>query len=85
MDLFVDSLPEGAAMRLHFHRFMNQVHDRLTILHGTENPHEVIADEFASRSKVLCFDECFVSDITMRWCWRHLTDYSGAGITRYDQ
>ena len=32
MDLFVDSLPEGTAMRLHFHRFMNQVHERLTAL-----------------------------------------------------
>ncbi|MEE2821298.1 MAG: cell division protein ZapE [Pseudomonadota bacterium] len=64
MDLFVDSLPEGAAVRLHFHRFMNQVHERLTTLQGTENPLEVIADEFARRAKVLCLDECFVSDIT---------------------
>ena len=64
MDLFVDSLPKGTAMRLHFHRFMNQVHERLTALQGTENPLEVIADEFARQAKVLCLDECFVSDIT---------------------
>ena len=64
MDLFVDSLPGGVAVRLHFHRFMNQVHGRLTALQGAENPLEAIADEFARRAKVLCFDECFVSDIT---------------------
>jgi len=64
MDLFVDSLPEGTTVRLHFHRFMNQVHERLTALQGTENPLDVIADELARKAKVLCFDECFVSDIT---------------------
>ena len=53
MDLFVDSLPEDTATRLHFHRFMNQVHERLTALQGTENPLEVIADEFARQAKVL--------------------------------
>ena len=63
MDLFVDSLPDGISVRLHFHRFMNQVHGRLTALQGTGNPLEAIADEFARRARVLCFDECFVSDI----------------------
>ena len=64
MDLFVDSLPADTALRLHFHRFMNQVHARLTALQGIEDPLEVVADEFARKAKVLCFDECFVSDIT---------------------
>ena len=64
MDLFFDSLPEGTGIRLHFHRFMNQVHKRLTALQGTENPLDVIAEEFAGKAKVICFDECFVSDIT---------------------
>ena len=64
MDLFVESLPEGLAKRLHFHRFMNRVHAELTELQGTENPLEVIADRLARDVRVLCFDECFVSDIT---------------------
>lgn len=64
MDLFFDSLPEGTGTRLHFHRFMNQVHKRLTALQGTENPLDMIAEEFARKAKVVCFDECFVSDIT---------------------
>lgn len=64
MDLFVDVLPDGLAKRLHFHRFMNEVHGQLTELQGTENPLEVIADRLARNVRVLCFDECFVSDIT---------------------
>ena len=43
---------------------MNHVHDRLTALQGKENPLEIIADELAREDKVLCLDECFVSDIT---------------------
>lgn len=64
MDLFVESLPKGLAKRLHFHRFMNEVHTQLTALQGTEDPLEVIADRLAREVRVLCFDECFVSDIT---------------------
>ena len=64
MDLFVESLPDGLAKRLHFHRFMNSVHTQLTALQGTESPLEVIADRLAREVRVLCFDECFVSDIT---------------------
>lgn len=64
MDLFVDSLPEGTAIRLHFHRFMNNVHARLAELQGNENPLEMVADQLARSGKVLCLDECFVSDIT---------------------
>lgn len=64
MDLFADSLPEGTAIRLHFHRFMNEVHECLTELQGNENPLEIVADELAGKGKVLCLDEFFVSDIT---------------------
>jgi cell division protein ZapE len=63
MDLFFDSLSSGTARRLHFHRFMNEVHQKLSELQGTENPLELIAEEFARQVKVLCFDEFFVSDI----------------------
>ena len=64
MDLFADSLPEGTVIRLHFHRFMNKVHERLRDLRGNENPLEMVADQLAHGGKVLCLDECFVSDIT---------------------
>lgn len=64
MDLFVDSLPERTAIRLHFHRFMKRVHEHLAELQGSENPLEMVADELARSGKVLCLDEFFVSDIT---------------------
>jgi len=63
MDLFVESLPDGAAVRMHFHRFMREVHRALTAHAGAANPLQLVADEFAEQGSVLCFDEFFVSDI----------------------
>jgi len=63
MDLFVESLPEGAALRMHFHRFMREVHRSLNVHAGSADPLLLVADEFASQGSVLCFDEFFVSDI----------------------
>ncbi|MDY0249364.1 MAG: cell division protein ZapE [Pseudomonas sp.] len=51
------------ARRLHFHRFMQDIHQRLFRLTGTAEPLTVIAAELASEIQVLCFDELFVSDI----------------------
>ena len=63
MDLFYECLPQDQRMRMHFHRFMRRVHQGLTRLEGTANPLRNIADEFAAETRVLCFDEFFVSDI----------------------
>ena len=63
MDLFVESLPPGAALRMHFHRFMREVHRSLNAHAGSSNPLLLVADEFAGKGSVLCFDEFFVSDI----------------------
>ena len=63
MDMFCDCLPADQQLRMHFHRFMRRVHDELTRLSGTSNPLEQVADSFAEQSRVLCFDEFFVSDI----------------------
>lgn len=64
MDLFYQSLPGDRKQRLHFHRFMLQVHESLTALQGHSDPLEIIADTFKAEVDVLCFDEFFVSDIT---------------------
>lgn len=64
MDMFVESLPPGQAHRAHFHRFMQEVHATLAQLRDTRDPLELVADGFAARARVLCFDELFVSDIT---------------------
>lgn len=63
MDAFYDCLPTEYKMRSHFHRFMQMVHQQLKLLSGRKNPLEFIADNIASKAKVLCFDEFFVSDI----------------------
>lgn len=64
MDTFFESLPIEDKMRMHFHRFMHRVHHELSLLPNTKNPLIVIADKFAVETKIICFDEFFVSDIT---------------------
>jgi cell division protein ZapE len=63
VDLFYESLPPDARLRMHFHRFMQRVHHELKDLSGTANPLEVVADGIAAETSVLCFDEFFVADI----------------------
>lgn len=64
MDTFYEVLPFSEKKRTHFHRFMRQVHHRLRDLEGEKNPLDAIAEDFARNTRVLCFDEFFVSDIT---------------------
>jgi len=64
MDTFYDCLPFERKMRTHFHRFMQRVHQELKSLSGTKNPLEEIGRRYASETRVICFDEFFVSDIT---------------------
>ena len=63
MDIFYDCLPEDIKLRLHFHRFMQEVHHLLAKIENEENPLELVADSFRSRASVICLDELFVSDI----------------------
>lgn len=63
VDTFFDSLPFERKLRVHFHRFMQRVHDDLTDLGGEKNPLELVADRIARDARVICFDEFFVSDI----------------------
>ncbi|TQV72859.1 AFG1 family ATPase [Aliikangiella marina] len=64
MDMFFDQLPFENKMRLHFHRFMHQLHEQLKSHKGQRDPLLLIADEIADETCVICFDEFFVSDIT---------------------
>jgi cell division protein ZapE len=64
MDSFFESLPFDKKMRMHFHRFMRRVHAELKKLDGQKNPLQKVADIIAAETKVICFDEFFVSDIT---------------------
>jgi cell division protein ZapE len=64
MDIFYESLPFERKLRSHFHRFMQRVHRDLKTLAGQKNPLDVIAQNIARETRVICFDEFFVSDIT---------------------
>lgn len=63
MDLFCQSLPAGLAWRMHFHRFMAWVHQRLQHYAGRKDPLKLVAQDIAKKHRLLCFDELFVSDI----------------------
>ncbi|HVW70182.1 MAG TPA: cell division protein ZapE [Steroidobacteraceae bacterium] len=63
MDLFFQSLPFPEARRRHFHRFMHDVHAELNGLQSREAPLDIVATHIARDTRVLCFDELFVSDI----------------------
>jgi len=63
MDTFYDALPIKKKKRLHFHRFMYWVHHELKELDGHKDPLIVIAEKLARETRILCFDEFFVSDI----------------------
>jgi len=63
MDLFFETLAIRRKKRIHFHRMMHEIHERLRTLENVEDPLDQIASEFAKDTQVLCFDEFFVSDI----------------------
>lgn len=63
MDLFFQTLAIEQKRRIHFHRIMHEVHKRLKSLGDVEDPLERVAAAIARDTRVLCFDEFFVSDI----------------------
>ena len=63
MDLFFHSLPFPERRRRHFHRFMHDVHAELKTLRAQDSPLEVLAEHIAADTRVLCFDELYVTDI----------------------
>jgi cell division protein ZapE len=63
MDRFVASLPAGIAQRVHFHRFMLDVHAGLRALGEVRDPLLRVAADIAARARALCLDEFMVTDI----------------------
>lgn len=63
MDLFFHGLPFKDKMRVHFHRFMHRVHNELKQHAGQSDPLTHIATRLAKETRIICFDEFFVSDI----------------------
>ena len=63
MDCFFGALGERRKLRLHFHRFMREVHAELKALGAMQDPLDAVAARLAARAKVICFDEFHVADI----------------------
>ena len=63
LDLFHETLPDQGKLRMHFHRFMQRVHNELNRRAGRANPLQGFANDFAKHTRVLCFDEFYVADI----------------------
>ena len=63
MDQFYAALPFTEKRRQHFHRFMADAHHRLRQLSLQENPLEIVAQQIADQTRIVCFDEFAVTDI----------------------
>jgi cell division protein ZapE len=64
VDSFYNCLPFENKLRIHFHRFMQNIHKELKSLGNVENPLKIIAQRLSEQTCILCFDEFHVSDIT---------------------
>lgn len=63
MDTFFTCVPYVRKRRVHFHRFMADVHKELSRLHSEPDPLNIVAANIAKTTRLLCFDEFHVSDI----------------------
>lgn len=63
VDLFFQLLPSKRKKRMHFHRFMHQIHQELHKFENEKDPLKKIAKNAAEQFDLLCFDEFVVNDI----------------------
>ena len=63
MDIFFESIQSEKKERLHFHRFMQRLHNDLSRLSNVSDPINKAVDEISKNCEILCFDEFLVEDI----------------------
>ncbi len=85
VDFFFKYLPIENKMRLHFHRFMQIVHEDLKQHAHIENPLKAVAQSLSEKTRLLCLDEMHVNDITdamiLAQLFNHLFEYGVTLIT----
>ncbi len=63
MDSFYERVPITQKKRMHYHHFMNYVHDELKKTTHVQNPLQELAKREAPTMRLLCLDEFHVLDI----------------------
>ncbi len=63
MDIFFEQLERTDKMRIHFHAFMQHVHEQMFANPHQVDPLKIIARDFAAKAKILCLDEMMVDDV----------------------
>jgi cell division protein ZapE len=63
MDAFYDAVPYRRKRRVHFHAFMQEMHEALKHHKRESDPLMQVAADIADKVRLLCFDEFHVSDI----------------------
>lgn len=65
MDLFFDASPIKRKRRVHFHAFMQEVHDEMHRVRqsGVEDAIRPVAEKIIQQASLLCFDEMQITDI----------------------
>jgi len=63
MDAFFETAPTERRQRVHFHRFMQHIHQELRVLQGQADPMRIVAQRVADEAALLCLDEFHVVDI----------------------
>jgi cell division protein ZapE len=64
LDLFFECLTTKNKLRIHFHRFMQVIHETIEQLGDIEEPLKETAKIFAKKYQIICLDEIIVIDIT---------------------
>ena len=74
MDSFFNCAPVARKQRIHFYRFMQEVHHGLRELQGQVDPLVLFARTLAKEVRLLCLDEFHITDITDAMLMRRLLE-----------
>lgn len=74
MDSFFAGAPVARKRRVHFHRFMQEIHRGLAARQGQADPLIAIARDIARETRLICLDEFHITDITDAMLMRRLLE-----------
>jgi cell division protein ZapE len=81
MDSFFACVPCARKRRVHFHRFMQEIHAGLRRRQGEEDPLFAVARDMARGTRLLCLDEFHITDIADAMIMRRLLEgLTGQGV-----